>query len=79
MVLKGGSIMKVNIKKLSRGSWISNSCGIYEVVKIYEAAGGTFVTVKEVCINSEDGDLFTYTEEHDMTPADIKSCDMVSY
>lgn len=71
--------MKVNIEKLRRGSWIANSFGIYEVVKIYKSAGETFVTVKEVCFNPEDGDLFFYTDKHDMTPADIKSCDMVSY
>lgn len=71
--------MKIKIEKLRRGSWISNSNGIYEVVKIYKAADGTFITVKEVCFNPEDGDLIFYTDEHDMTPADVKSCDMVSY
>lgn len=71
--------MKIDINKLKRGSWLSNTSGIYEVVKIYEAAGGTFITVKEVCYDPEDGSKIFYTDEHDMTPADIKQCELVSY
>lgn len=66
--------MEINIEKLRRGNWISNSSGIYEVVKIYKAAGGTFITVKEVFLNPENDNKFSLGEEYDMTPADVKKC-----
>lgn len=64
----------INLNELKPGNWISDTSGIYEVVKIYKAAGGTFYKVREVAFDPKHDDHFVLTEEYDMTPADIKKC-----
>lgn len=71
--------MKVNINKLKHGNWIYNTSGVYKIIKIYKAAGGTFYTVREVIFDPNHDDIFTFGEEYDMTPADVKQCEIFYY